>query len=71
MTRQQEAAVDELLGMTEGPAHVFEGENDVLLLHDGDTRIVSIDAAGNLSSGYVVPSADRLLDPGWDTGWTP
>jgi len=54
-----------------GPVHVFEGtadDDDVLVLHDSDTQIVSIDAGGNLSTGYIVPSAPAQA-PGWDGGW--
>jgi hypothetical protein len=81
MTPQQQAAVDEIRSMIEDdelaqgglPVSVFEGtagDDDVLVLYDSDTRIISIDAAGNVSSGYVVP-VEPARTPGWDTGWAP
>jgi hypothetical protein len=81
MTPQQQAAVDDIRSRVEddeivdspGPCHVFEGsagDDDVLVLYDSDTRIISIDAAGIMSSGYVVPT-EPAMTPGWDGGWEP
>lgn len=81
MTPQQQAAVDDIRSLIEdddtfgglGPVHVFEGsagDDDVIVLYDSDTRIVSIDAAGIMSSGFIVPTAPAMT-PGWDGGWEP
>jgi hypothetical protein len=74
MTGAQYDAVAALIAaIGDGPANLFEssdGGTDVLILFDGDTRVLSVDAAGVASSGYIVPAAPSVA-PGWDSGWTP
>lgn len=69
MTPEQQAAADEITLAYEGdgPVHVFEGsagDDDVIVLAQSDTRIISIDSAGEMTSGFIVPG-----DPGADAGW--
>lgn len=71
MNEKQRAALSEVVDRADpGPVNVFENPDDVLVLYDSDTRIISIDLDGNLSSGWVVP-AEPSRTPGWDSGWTP